>query len=136
MKKTYTKKYKSDPEVLPDVEQYILETIERNIHLSEEKKNSIELASAEAAANCVLHGNKGNSKKILTVKILLNNEKIILSLKDEGDGFKPEEVPDPTMPENILKGSGRGLHIMRSLVDDMSFNFTSGGTEIILSFNL
>jgi len=59
-----------------------------------------------------------------------------MSFKDEGKGFTPGEVPDPTIPENILKGSGRGLHIMKTVAEEVSYNFDGKGTELVLSFKL
>jgi serine/threonine-protein kinase RsbW len=59
-----------------------------------------------------------------------------ITIKDEGRGFKLEAVPDPTRPENILKESGRGIHIMRSFLKDLRYNFTPTGTETILTLAL
>ena len=56
--------------------------------------------------------------------------------KDEGEGFEPKSVPDPTTPENILKESGRGIHIMKSYLSSLSYNFTPDGTEAILEMSL
>ena len=59
-----------------------------------------------------------------------------VSLKDQGNGFEVSEVPDPTKPENILKDSGRGIHIIRNFVDDLKYNFSPEGTEAILFLSL
>ncbi|KAB2846473.1 MAG: ATP-binding protein [Melioribacteraceae bacterium] len=56
--------------------------------------------------------------------------------KDEGKGFNINTVPDPTKPENILKESGRGIHIMKNFLDDLKYNFTPTGTEAILVVRL
>jgi serine/threonine-protein kinase RsbW len=136
MKNITSKTFKSDPKLLPEIENFILKAIEKEFQLSDSKKNNIELAVAEAAANCVKHGNKSNPEKNLKLNISKNTNKIIIAFKDEGKGFDPKNVPDPTIPENILKGSGRGIYIMKNLVDDMKFNFEADGTELILSFNI
>jgi serine/threonine-protein kinase RsbW len=127
--------FKSNPEVLPQIEAYVDEKI-ADLNLNEDIKNNIELAVAEAAANCILHGNKNDESKTVHIKIIISDGQLILSFKDEGDGFEPDKVPDPTIPENILKGSGRGLHIMRSLVDEMKYNFSNSGTELVITFNI
>ncbi len=134
MNTTFGKIYKSKPELLPEIEEYIIKMITSKVKLSDEKINNIELAVAEAAANSMLHGNKSNPQKNVTINITLNKKKVVLSFKDEGKGFNPKEVPDPTKPENILKGSGRGLHIMRALADDLKINSDEKGTELILNF--
>ena len=135
LSKEYKSTFKSNPEVLPEIESFVDEKIS-DLKLSEEQKNNVELAVAEAAANCILHGNKNDETKKVYIKILISDDQLDISFKDEGNGFNPDEVPDPTVPENILKGSGRGIHIMRSLVDDLKYNFSNNGTELIISFNL
>ena len=133
--KNYDKTYKSNPDFLPEIENYIIDKIS-DLNLSHEVMNNVELAVAEAAANCILHGNKSDESKEVLIKIGITDSNLTISFKDEGSGFNPSDVPDPTKPENILKGSGRGLHIMRSLVDDMRYNFSDSGTELILHFNI
>ena len=136
MKNITSKIFPSDPNLLPEIEEFILETINKEFKINTKTQNNIELAVAEAAANCVIHGNDSNPEKILKLNISQNTNKIVISFKDEGKGFDPGKVPDPTSPENILKGSGRGIYIMNTLVDDLKFNFDSDGTELILSFNI
>lgn len=135
MNKNYDKIYKSNPELLPEIENYIIDKI-TELNLSHELMNNIELAVAEAAANSILHGNKSDKSKEVQIKIHISDSKLSISFKDEGAGFNPSEVPDPTKPENILKGSGRGIHIMKSLVDDLNYNFSDYGTELTLIFDI
>jgi serine/threonine-protein kinase RsbW len=135
LNKNYDKIFKSDPELLPEIEEYVLDIVD-TLNLPETKRNNIELAVAEAAANCILHGNKNDDTKNVTVNIKINSAIFKISFKDEGKGFIPENVPDPTIPENILKGSGRGVHIMNSLVDNLDYIFSNSGTELVLTFNL
>jgi len=130
-----SKIFDSNPKLLPAIEDYVLEIVD-SFQISETKRNNIEMAVAEAAANCILHGNKSDESKKVTVKIKSNSTQLIISFKDEGTGFNPNKVPDPTLPENLLKGSGRGVHIMNSLVDNLEYVFSNPGTELILSFNL
>ncbi len=131
----YRKEIFSDPELMPEVEQFVLDVAEE-VGLNENKFNNIALAVAEAISNSIKHGNKNDKNKKVFIKIEVKNHQMIVTLKDEGTGFDPNTVPDPTRPENILKESGRGVHIMRSLLDDLRFNFTPNGTEIILIINL
>lgn len=131
----YRKEIFSDPELMPEVEQFVLDVAEE-VGLNENKFNNIALAVAEAISNSIKHGNKNDKSKKVFIKIEVKNDQMIVTLKDEGTGFDPNTVPDPTRPENILKESGRGVHIMRSLLDDLRFNFTPNGTEIILIINL
>ena len=129
------KEIQSDPDLMPEVEALVLEAAIK-AGLNEDKYNNISLAVAEAISNSMKHGNKNDKKKRVFITIEADNEKMVITLKDEGDGFNPNEIPDPTKPENILKDSGRGIHIMRSLLDDLHFKFTPQGTEIILEIKL
>lgn len=134
--KYYSEKiYKSDSKLLPKIEDYIIDSISK-IKFKKGIKDNIELAIAEAAANSILHGNKNDPAKNVKITIDITDERLKLVFQDEGNGFDPAKVPDPTLPENLLKGSGRGLHIMRSLVDEVRYNFSDEGTELILVFNI
>mgnify|MGYP002077894138 FL=1 len=61
---------------------------------------------------------------------------LTVKIKDEGKGFDPTTVPDPTDPENLLKDSGRGLYLMRVYMDSLTYNQTAEGTETILTIKL
>lgn len=131
----YIKEIPSDPELLPVAEEYIL-NIAREVHLDKDKFNNLTLAFSEAAANSIVHGNKCDKNKIVKITVKIDDEKMTISLLDQGEGFNLDEVPDPTKPENILKDHGRGIHIMRSFLLDLSYNFTPEGTETILVVSL
>jgi serine/threonine-protein kinase RsbW len=131
----YTKEIQSDPELLSDAEKYILD-IAREAHLNKDKFNDLELAFSEAAANSIVHGNKADKNKIVKITVKVDDDKMTISLKDQGAGFDLNEVPDPTKPENILKDHGRGIHIMKSFLSELSYNFTPEGTETILVVSL
>ena len=103
--------------------------------VEEEKYINFLIASSEALLNAIVHGNKENSEKKVELRIVDESNKFTLSIKDEGNGFNLEKIPDPTKDENLFKENGRGLFIIKSLVD--SFECISGkeGTEIIISVN-
>ncbi|MCZ7603696.1 MAG: ATP-binding protein [Melioribacteraceae bacterium] len=135
MKTILTKAIPSDPDLMPEVEELVLQAAE-TAGLNEDKYNNIALAVAEAISNSMKHGNKNDKSKMVFITVNADDKKMVVILKDQGEGFDPALIPDPTKPENILKDSGRGVHIMRSLLDDLRFNFTPDGTEIILEINL
>ncbi len=132
---TFEKDFPSNPELLPEVEQYVIEIAEK-VNLNPDKFNNLALSVSEAASNSVVHGNNSDPNKLLRIKITVTNDVMEVSLKDQGNGFELTEVPDPTKPENILKDSGRGIHIIRNFVDDLKYNFSSEGTEAILVLSL
>ena len=135
MEKVYTKKITSDPDNLVEVEEFITE-VANEFNLDEEIKNNLSLSLSEAASNAMVHGNKLDPKKYVDIKITVSDDKIKVVIKDEGNGFDPSSVPDPTAPENLLKDSGRGIHIMKTFLENMRYNFTDSGTEVILEISL
>jgi serine/threonine-protein kinase RsbW len=102
------------------------------MNFNEDEKDSLAIAVTEAVNNAIIHGNKEDKKKTVTIKFAFDDNKLIVSIKDQGEGFNPQNVSDPLAPENLLKESGRGIFILSSLMDDVSFNFGTGGTEIIM----
>lgn len=88
----------------------------------------------EAINNAIVHGNHLDKSKFVEITYVLENRKLLFSIKDEGKGFDFNNIADPTTPENIEKPSGRGIFIIKNLADEVTF--TSGGTEIQFSFVL
>ncbi len=131
MEKVYTKKFESDPDILVDVENFITDVAEEQ-NFPEDVKTGLTLSVAEATANAIVHGNKLDPKKLVTIKVIVDDEQVTVIIKDEGSGFDPDSIPDPTTPENLLKDSGRGIHIMKTFLHDLQYNFTENGTEVTL----
>jgi serine/threonine-protein kinase RsbW len=132
--KTYTKIFPSNPDLLPEIESFVNKIVSKT-DLSSQKIINMEMALAEATANSILHGNKSDPNKNIEIIVIVSSQKIVIKIKDEGKGFIVKDVPDPTKDENMLKGSGRGLHIMKALVDNLEYNFTESGTETIITIN-
>lgn len=89
------------------------------------------LAIREAAANAIKHGNKQDPDKIAEITFEIDDETIMIRVRDQGEGFDPSSLPDPLAPENILKGTGRGIFLMRQLMDEVEFGF-DGGSQVTL----
>jgi serine/threonine-protein kinase RsbW len=82
----------------------------------------IELASREAIANAVVHGNQENPcKRVYLWCRCTTDGNVWITVQDEGDGFASETVPDPTARENLFRGSGRGIYLMKALMDEVRF---------------
>lgn len=99
---------------------------------SEDERDSMAIAVTEAVNNAILHGNKKNPDKNVHVDIMATADTVRVVIRDEGDGFNPQKIDNPLEPQNLLKESGRGVFIVRSLMDEVSFDFSKGGTEITL----
>ncbi len=121
------KRFASNPNFLPEIERFFMETF-KELDLPERKYNELILALSEASSNAIKHGNKSNPDKFIEIAIEITPELIDVKIKDEGKGFNPNEVPNPTEPENLLKESGRGLFIIKAFVDDFSYEFLPDGT--------
>jgi serine/threonine-protein kinase RsbW len=99
--------------------------------VSEEATFAVDMAIREAVTNAVLHGNKQHDKKFVRVTIESSPDSIEISVHDEGEGFNPQDVPNPTETENIMKSSGRGIFFMRNFMDDVEWLIRpEGGTTV------
>jgi serine/threonine-protein kinase RsbW len=83
---------------------------------------AVKLALEESLVNAVKHGNKFDPKCLVHVRFSINPRRISISVKDEGSGFDPTGVPDPTSDENLTKPNGRGIMLMRAYMDEVSYN--------------
>jgi serine/threonine-protein kinase RsbW len=98
---------------------------------SEEEAYPIEMAMSEALANAVKHGNLLDETKQVEIALSSSDTEFEISVRDFGEGFSAEELPDPTNPENILKSSGRGIFFIRTFMDEVEWKrHAEGGTVI------
>ena len=92
------------------------------IGVNQDNYGKILVAALEAVNNAIVHGNKSSSNKLVDVEIEFDENQIKITVTDEGEGFDPKKIPDPTMPENIEEISGRGVFLMTKLADSITFN--------------
>ena len=83
---------------------------------------NLRVALAEALSNAIIYGNAQDPAKVVEVDVRVRSRRFEIRVRDEGGGFDPDAVPDPTTPEHLLDENGRGLFLIRKLVDDVSFN--------------
>lgn len=122
---------KSELESLIQVEQ-IVEDLRLNYSIPEELYGNILVAVTEATNNAIKHGNKLDSSKNVFLAFENSELEFQFTIKDEGLGFNPDTIPDPTLEENITKPDGRGIFIIRNLSDNLEFN--DEGREIRMTF--
>ena len=79
-------------------------------------------ALAEALANAIAYGNRHDPARLVRVRVEVTRDAVRLHVTDEGRGFDPGDVPDPTRPEGLEREDGRGLFVLKSLVDQVAFN--------------
>jgi len=100
--------------------------------LDEDQLFHIAMAVREAAINAVLHGNEYDPSRQIEVSLENTGEDLKITIADEGPGFDPDKVPDPLAQENLLRGTGRGIFLIRSLMDEVHFRQLHPGTELTL----
>ena len=94
----------------------------------------IDMAVREAVTNAIVHGNLEDEAKAVEVTFNCLEHALEIEVKDQGEGFDPAAVPDPTDPANILKTSGRGILFMRSFMDDVEWSNHPDGGLIVKMF--
>jgi serine/threonine-protein kinase RsbW len=108
------------------------EQMARDAGLEEDELFRITMAVHEAAVNAVLHGNAYDPDKRIHVVLERTSEALVFKISDQGEGLEPDALPDPLAKENLLRGTGRGVFLIRSLMDEVNFRQLEPGTEITL----
>ncbi|MEZ4937733.1 MAG: ATP-binding protein [Crocinitomicaceae bacterium] len=115
------------------VESLIDKVCESN-NFSEDHYGNVLIAVTEAVNNAIEHGNLNVEEKIVTVECMLSNKVLKFAIKDEGNGFDFNNLPDPTDPENIEKPNGRGIFLMKNLADKVEY--FDNGSKVEIEFSL
>jgi serine/threonine-protein kinase RsbW len=122
----------SDYQSLVDVEN-LVERVCQRLHIQEDAFGNILISVTEAVNNAICHGNGNDKSLYIEVAVAENSESFCFHVKDDGNGFDYNNLPDPTAPENILKENGRGIFLMKSLADEVEFN--EKGNEVTIYFS-
>ena len=113
-------RFDSKPENIAVVERLIDQLSEQHSIIPEHYGNVL-IAMTEGVNNAIVHGNKLDPDKSVTVVCAVDNKNLVFRISDEGPGFDFDNLPDPTAPENIEKPHGRGVFLMRHLADECAF---------------
>lgn len=101
------------------------------LKLPEDVAFGVDMAVREAVTNAVVHGNKLDDTKVVRLKLRNTPAVFEITVHDQGNGFNPNDVPDPTKDENILRTSGRGIFFMRNFMDEVDWSAgLKGGTTV------
>lgn len=112
----------------------LIDDISAKYQLHDDVYGKILLAVVEGVNNAIVHGNKLDSLKFVSIQYIVNEKFIEFVITDEGQGFDINTIPDPTKPENIEKTHGRGVFLMNHLADEIQF--MDGGNKVSMKFNL
>jgi serine/threonine-protein kinase RsbW len=123
----------SNPNNILEVESY-LKQLDFDFSFDKEKYADILISLTEAVNNAIIHGNKSDESKLVHIHVTEKDNGVSFCVTDEGTGFNPSRVPDPTCAENIECCGGRGVYIMKALADDISFE--DDGRKVEMYFNL
>ncbi len=122
----------STVEALNPTEEKVMAAV-KNLPCAPEELLGVSLSLREALANAILHGNQNDPARRVLVACFCECEPdggLLLVVRDEGPGFNPDEVPDPTGAAAIHDSHGRGIFLMRHLMDEV--HFVQGGSEVLL----
>ena len=111
----------SDLEEAREVEQQMLDALVA-CGYDETEVFAVKLSLEEALVNAVRHGNGNDPSKTISASWKVTETKATFSVEDEGPGFNPDAVPDPTLDENLERPCGRGVMLMRAYMDEVTFN--------------
>lgn len=110
----------------------LIEDITVELSISKDCYGKILVSTLEGVNNAIMHGNKFVSEKFVELEIRYRSNVLQITITDEGNGFVPEDVPDPTVPENIESLNGRGVFLMSRLADRIRYN--SKGNAVTMTF--
>lgn len=135
MPKTEFKKLiiSSSFENVQKVEPY-LEDLQQQANFSDDDFARIMLALSEAATNAIVHGNKEDTRKDVVISSFLEDNVLLISVKDEGEGFDPAELPNPLEEEHLLNEGGRGVYLIEQYADRVTYS--EKGTRLNMEFEL
>jgi serine/threonine-protein kinase RsbW len=129
----FTLQLPSQPDSIAQLE-VLIEEIADKYQITEDTFANMMTCLSEAVNNAILHGNKQDADKKVIVNAEVDGRRIIWTVTDEGEGFDPNHIPDPTAPENLESLTGRGVFIIKHLADQCVFN--DKGNELELHFKI
>jgi len=116
-----------------DLVQVVVEESLKRLSLDDDSSQRVGIAVREAVANAIRHGNLEDPEKRVDVDFAVENDEVVITVQDQGEGFDPTKVRDPIAEENLLRPHGRGILFMRSFMDSIEYSFQPGeGTRVTL----
>ncbi|MEZ5070037.1 MAG: ATP-binding protein [Bacteroidales bacterium] len=111
-----------------------IDELSLELDLSDEVYGNVLVATMEATNNAIVHGNSGDPSKEVRIAIEAIDQFLTVHIEDQGKGFDPLSIPDPTAPENLEKINGRGIFLMERLSDEIQY--LNEGRIIELKFKM
>jgi serine/threonine-protein kinase RsbW len=109
-----------------------IDEVTGELGISQDSYGKILVSTLEGVNNAIMHGNKSIPEKAVYIEFECKERELKIIIRDEGDGFHPENVPDPTVPENREELNGRGVFLMSHLADEIKYS--RRGNQVTLIF--
>jgi serine/threonine-protein kinase RsbW len=116
-----------------EVAEEITRRVAGTAGFDEDEQHRIEMAVHESMINAIWHGNKNDSSKSVWLQFKIHPDRLEIRIRDQGNGFDLNHIPDPLENENLLNVSGRGIFLIRAFMDEFRVEHVSGtGTEVTM----
>ena len=125
----------SNPKSIGRVEGF-LQKVKKKVDLDEIQMHKLMVSLTEAVNNAIIHGNKADPSKKVKIACDCEHDDLVLTISDEGKGFRLKNVKNPLKEENLLRTSGRGIFLMRTLMDRVEYHMTKTGASVTLIMGL
>mgnify|MGYP001435511185 CR=1 FL=1 len=122
----------SSHDYLPTVDEFV-EGILRGWGTDESVIADIAISVSELVNNAIVHGGRVNPEQQISIEVTRSDSAAQIRVSDQGQGFDPDQVSDPLAEENLLKEVGRGIFIVRSLMDSVDIDVSAGGTSVTIT---
>jgi len=109
-----------------DLVDNVIAAVNELMQFKEDAATAVSISVIEAGTNAIQHGCGNGACQRVDLRFSVEEDQLVIEVHDSGKGFDPDALPDPTSPDNILKERGRGIFIMRQMMDEMEFDFSSG----------
>ncbi|MGH7476521.1 MAG: ATP-binding protein [Longimicrobiales bacterium] len=120
---------------LSDVEPAVRYLMERCREMGFDERRlrlNFRVGLTEALINAILYGNEADPRRVVRIEVWLDPERATIEVSDQGGGFDPERLPDPTLPSNRMRSGGRGIFLIRKLMDEVEFNERGNCIRMVL----
>ncbi len=111
----------------------VTERIAQDMGFSDSARTDLAICVTEAVNNAIVHAHKDQQELPVDIRFDIYEKFLRVSVRDYGQGFEAGHLPDPTRPENLLKVNGRGIHLIRALMDNVEIRHRSVGMEVIMT---
>jgi serine/threonine-protein kinase RsbW len=125
----------SNPKEIGCIE-FFLQQISNKLNLDDGTMYRLLVSCTEAVNNAMIHGNKSDPNKKVTIRCVVEKQFLTIRVKDEGKGFDPGSLQDPREEKNLLKENGRGVFLIRSLMDSITVKRLKSGSVVEMKVKL